>query len=213
MDQDFRELRYTFDRTRSTATREVVGDIRSVVPVENARLDVPSHENVFVHAVLASSSIPIVNPPVLLGEETPLPAVDAGIRDAMPIQQALDILDHELAPAMGRKGVIAIGTGVLNPEASEPLLGELLPPPFEIGDYPLASIGVRALGTMVDEIYSDEFRQVIGRLPDGVDHLVIMPSFNLGAGTELDPGLVQINMSYGWMTAYDRVQQYSGARR
>lgn len=211
VDQEFRLIRYTFDQTRTRAERQIVGALTQARPIEGITAGIlPARTDVFLHAVLASSSIPMANPPVQLGGRTLDACVDGGVRDGLPVDQAIDILQTELASSEGRKGVIAIGTGVPNPQTTRPLLGELAPPPFSLeGSYQILKILFRARDIVIDEVAAAEIRDVFRLADRGLDSISIVPAFDFGAGAALiDPGVVQINMAYGWMTAYDRLRQH-----
>jgi hypothetical protein len=160
-------------------------------------------------AALASASVPVVNPPLAIAtNDTGWSKhagwmVDGGVRQILPTDQGLEILEA-LPPAPGvRKGIIAIGAGAVHPQAPGP--PELASPPFSlVRDYRFLDIISTSFFSALDEINTDELAR-IRRLPDETDRMVVMPGIPVGGLTELDPGLVQILLAYGWMRAFDAV--------
>jgi predicted acylesterase/phospholipase RssA len=113
-DERFELYRYATDQATGRIERENVGRL---------------HEPWLGHAALASSSIPLVNPPYPVRREhvdAILHMLDGGVREVIPIGPAREILG-ETAPARPgeRGGVIAIGAGVVNPAPGDFTFGEL----------------------------------------------------------------------------------------
>lgn len=154
-----------------------------------------------IRAATASAAVPILNSPVLLPSRDGLLGdhmVDGGVRQILPVDQGLE-MNEERTAGSRRKGLIAIGAGAVHPRAAS--LPELSTE-FSIGEYGFFDIGVTSFMTALDEINADELAR-IARLPDDLDRLVVMPALPVGGLTEMDPGLVQILLAYGWMRAFD----------
>ncbi len=127
-------------------------------------------------AVLASSSIPFVFPPVHLGSEN---YVDGGIRAITPIQSALDAgADRIFAVVASRAGT--------DPK-----------PSFNSAN--LFQIAQRA----AEEIMPDQL-QADGTNPPrgwGADVRIIQPEIKVHDSFTIDPGLIRIARDYGYMRA------------
>jgi predicted acylesterase/phospholipase RssA len=139
-----------------------------------------------VAALNASASIPIAYPPVRLpdGEDY----VDGGVLENAPIEAAV---------RAGADSVIAI-----------------LPSPAEL-DVPssapttLLPVAGRAIELLLD---GSSRRQLAPFRGWGVPVKVIAPRFELYNLLVVDPGLIRINMDYGYMRAYDEMQEDESLR-
>ena len=160
-----------------------------------------------ITAAIASASVPVVNTHHQFGcyatgyRDHAGWMVDGGVRQVLPTDQALELLEA-MPPASGvRKGIIAIGAGAVN--AQNPGLPELASPPFSLErDYGFMNIITNSFFAVLDEVNADELAR-IQRLPEEIDRLVIMPGMSIAGLTELDSGLIQILLAYGWMRAFD----------
>jgi NTE family protein len=134
-------------------------------------------------AVRASASIPIAFPPVpLSGPQGTELYIDGGVRENVPIQAAVEAGAHR---------VFAI---LLNPTSVE------LPTSFA----PVSMI--KLAGRTVDLVLDEGQRNDIGPFRGfGVPTTVIAPSFVVHDTLMVDPGLISINMDYGYMRAFDEV--------
>jgi predicted acylesterase/phospholipase RssA len=133
-----------------------------------------------ISALNASASIPIAYPPVRLpdGEDY----VDGGVLENTPIEAAV---------RAGADSIIAV-----------------LPSPAEL-DVPLAAptellpVAGRAVEMLLD---GSSRRQLAPFRGWGVPVQIIAPRFELYNLLVVDPGLIRINMDYGYMRAYDEMQ-------
>lgn len=133
-----------------------------------------------VAALNASASIPIAFPPVPLpdGEDY----VDGGVLENAPIEAAV---------RAGADSIIAI-----------------LPSPAEVGvpasaPTTLLPVAGRAVELLLD---GSSRRQIEPFRGWGVPVKLIAPRFELYNLLVVDPGLIRINMDYGYMRAYDEMQ-------
>jgi NTE family protein len=150
-----------------------------------------------LEAAMASASIPFAFPPIKLGSGRPESYVDGGVREVIPIQAALEAGANEVF------AVVASATGV--------------PPATTFPDHkPLNSfensnmldIAQRvAMDIMPDETSVNE----IDPPPTGwgAAVTVIQPKFDIHDIMTIDPGLIRINIAYGYMRADDVLQAKS----
>src|SRR5215208_5607303 len=144
-----------------------------------------------LEAAMASASIPFAFPPIKLGSGRPESYVDGGVREVIPIQAALDAGANEVF------AVVASATGV--------------PPATTFPDHkPLNSfensnildIAQRvAMDIMPDETSVNETDPP----PTGwgAAVTVIQPKVDIHDIMTIDPGLIRINIAYGYMRADD----------
>jgi NTE family protein len=126
-----------------------------------------------IDATIASSSLPIAFQPTMLAGEL---YIDGSVRGNVPVRAAI---------RCGAKRIFAV---LLSPA---PLAA--LPP----GMPALADMAVRLSDMMVDEIVFQELQT------PGAAVQVIAPLQNMHSGLELDPGLVAIDVDYGYLRAAD----------
>lgn len=162
------------------------------------------YRDMLVLSALASACVPVVNPPVEYGVIrssglASLQLVDGGVREVLPVEGALDIIEELSDP--DEVGVIALSAGPVAPIAEVSLIAETDRPASTSG---LMSVALRALGLAMDEVAATD-RELLVRRHSNV--LEISPAFELGGLTQVDPGLIQIGTCYGYMTAFDRLQQ------
>lgn len=145
---------------------------------ENGMSDRGSNPGV-VTGALASAALPLAFPPVILDGET---CVDGGVREVLPLRMAVE---------EGANVVYAI------------LAGAPVPPYPSLRTANLVPLARRSIGeVMVDELTIDD----IGRTPWGVPVHVIRPGVDVHDTLTIDPGLIDINIDYGWMVAADVVE-------
>jgi predicted acylesterase/phospholipase RssA len=133
-------------------------------------------------ALLASASIPIAFPPVAisgtsLGTEH---FIDGGMRNNVPIREA-----------------VQAGAHIVYAVVSSPLT---LPAKSGFAQAKLLNIAPRALEIMLDEMQADDVGPFRGF---GVPVTTITPTFLVHNTLTIDPGLIAINMDYGYMRAFD----------
>lgn len=193
-DEHFELYRYFTDKATGRGTQENVGRL---------------HEHWLGHAALASASIPVVNPPYPVHREhvdAVLHAVDGGVREIIPVGPARQILDETPPERPGeRGGVIAIGAGVVNPSRSDFMFAELGEAGFRLQDYKPLTVGGGAISICIEEVADNELRYLRHWMAPEFDRMAIMPSFSLGETSSVDPGVVQLSIAYGWMTAFDQL--------
>jgi len=131
-----------------------------------------------LEGVLASSSIPGIFRPVVMGGET---YVDGGIREVLPLQVALD---------MGADTVWAIHCSKATPDQK----------PSFVSSTVLEIVGRSLADLAIGEIARDDTRTAVA----SVKALrIVQPSTDLHDSTTIDPGLISIGMAYGYMRAAD----------
>ncbi len=160
-----------------------------------------------VDGAMASSAIPVFFQPRRISTvTTSMFHVDGGVREVLPSQVAVELGAQLLftiaagpsAPSMAKLSVNAEVAG-----SSNPLLGT---PGRSFGDPGrLFEIGQRGIDLAVNEVLSEE------RLPragfcDDRERVLIQPSFEVHDTIEIDPGLIRINMAYGFFRAFDADQ-------
>jgi NTE family protein len=129
--------------------------------------------------ILASASIPVAFPPVLLGDEH---YVDGGAREILPLQVLVESLEVERAIA------ISAGTPAIEPTGS-------------FADRGLFDIMRR----VASEIAPNETLRKELSPPGGWhDHVrLIIPEIEVHDTMTIDPALIAISFDYGWMHAAD----------
>jgi predicted acylesterase/phospholipase RssA len=170
-------------------------------------------------ASLASASIPFATPPLMLTFDlvpgshgsTVLSLVDGGVREVLPVAAAADIVERDFSSRPGRKCIVAIGAGAVAQRPTDVFFPELQAAPGG-ADTPWSQANAldilgRSLDLALDETTAAELRWAYQGLPDSVDFLEIVPTFSVGNSSSLDPGLIQIGLAYGYMTAFDRLRQ------
>jgi len=148
-----------------------------------------------VVGALASSSIPVIFPPVAIGVAgAPAPGaqqhyVDAGIRMLVPVEAAVNA---------GASMVFAVAAS--NPKLEVASMGGPLPTIFAIA----ARVGAEI---EPDEVGRKDLFPMNGW---GVPVMVIQPEQDVHDSMTIEPGLVNIRMAHGYMRADDTVQAYLG---
>lgn len=137
-------------------------------------------------AVQASASIPVVFPPVASGTGV---YCDGGLRENIAIAAA---------DSLGASRVVAV-----------------VPSPLGVAraDYrsePIGQIALRSAEAIMDEQQFNDYHPHRGF---GCPVTVIAPTFEVHNLFRIDPGLIQINMDYGYMRAYDVMQANAPIRR
>ncbi|GAA1395063.1 patatin-like phospholipase family protein [Luteococcus peritonei] len=140
------------------------------------RDDVPigGNRHDFSRGVLASCSIPAVFVPVPLDDET---YVDGGVRENLPAEMAVGHLGSSPTWVVTSN---APGTGVHESYARKDMI----------------SVMMRATEIMSDETERDEVAYA-----RSAGATVIEPEMDVHDSLTIDPGLIRINMDYGWMRA------------
>jgi predicted acylesterase/phospholipase RssA len=161
-------------------------------------------------AILASSSIPVVNPPVPLDGEN---FVDGGCRSITPVQAAIEA---------GADTVFAIVASPPTLEDLHPLLGrnDILDvvlgragTPGAISNYETAGVFDIAQRAVMDilphSITENELAPPNGW---GKNVVVIRPTVHTHDTMTMEPGLIRISMDYGYMRGYDDVDSEANGR-
>lgn len=137
--------------------------------------DAPQHD--LVMGVLASCSIPGVFAPVPLGDEH---YVDGGVRENVPAELAMGHLGAK------RPYVVVSSPGGVERQRSE---GE-----------GLLAILFRTSSIMSDELQRDELAYA-----RSAGAVVIEPEVSVHDAMTVDPGLIAINIDYGWLRAMEHL--------
>jgi hypothetical protein len=140
-----------------------------------------------ITAAIASSSLPLICRPTVMHDNQTY--VDGGIRTLCPIQAAIDA---------GASRVYAVTAGSRKFDvASMAQIGSVIPLPF-------LGIALRVgEGILPDEVGR---RDLFPDNPWPVPVMVIQPDpaiDDMHDGLTIEPGLIRINMAYGYMRAYD----------
>ena len=130
--------------------------------------------------VLASCSIPAVFRPVPLGTET---YVDGGVRENLPAQLAIEHLGADRTYVISSKGIN-------------------VPARQSMRDADLFAIIMRSTEILIDEAGRDELEYA-----ERTDATVIQPELDVHDAMSVDPGLIAINIDYGWLRAAESVLQ------
>jgi NTE family protein len=138
--------------------------------------------------VLASSAMPMLSNPILIGAER---YVDAGIREIIPL---------EIAVRRGVTDLVGICCSSLE-----------LPGTDEMSNAGLPAVGLRSLTEIaIEEVTMGDVEAVRAK---GINCTVIAPTFDVHGGTEVNVSLIEISSDYGWMQACDETQPASDAER
>jgi predicted acylesterase/phospholipase RssA len=127
---------------------------------------------------MASSAIPVLFPPVALADEH---YVDGGVMVQLPIEAAV-----RANPDV----VVAISTGKLSIDRKE-----------GFGTANVAPIAERAVFDLL--MFEAMARQIELAEGSGITIFIVAPRFDVHGTLDQDPGLIAINMGYGYMCAAD----------
>jgi NTE family protein len=138
-------------------------------------------ENSLINCVLASAAMPIAFPPVVLSDRHSY--TDGGVREVVP------------TALMRQRRPDEIYTVICSPRA-QPMPAHANPGP---GAWTLGDVAARMLDLLLDEVVAGDLAAA-GLHPT---HHVIVPDVNVHDTTEIDPGLIDINILYGFLAADD----------
>jgi NTE family protein len=139
---------------------------------------VPLHE-----VVLASASIPVAFPPVRLPAPDGPAYVDAGVRENVPIRAAVEAGAHHVYAIL-------------------PNVAHMDPVPPSFSPASMVNVAKRSTEIVLDEMQVNDMNPFRGW---GVPVSCVAPCFLVNDTLQVDPGLISINMAYGYMRAYDEV--------
>lgn len=136
-----------------------------------------SHD--LLEGVLASASVPMIFPPRRIGDEV---YMDGGVLENIPVRPA---------SALGATRIFAV------------LAVPLAPSPVQ-RDFMQANALQLLLRATVDISFAERQRRDLATpLPAGTELCVIDPLIDIVSPFEVAPGLMRIDMDYGWMRAAD----------
>lgn len=135
--------------------------------------------------VLASCSIPAVFRPVPLGHET---YVDGGARENLPAELAIGHFRAERTYVISSQ---AMGVSARQSMAEADLF----------------SVVTRSMEILIDEATRDELAYA-----HSAGAIVIDPEVDVHEAMTVHPGLIRINMDYGWMRAAEEVLELGAAQ-
>ena len=140
-----------------------------------------------VDGALASASVPLIFPPHPMADDD---YVDGGVLQIIPVRAAAQL---------GATRIIAV--------VAMPLV--LARDERDYSNAPASNIGMRALGMigMADRQYEN----LAVALPEGATLTTIDPVVDVVGLFEVQPGLLQINKSYGWLRAADLLAEGDAA--
>lgn len=160
----------------------------------------PDLRYVLADGAMASAGIPAVFPPVVIEtDSSKYTSVDGGVRDVIPLTHALDVIEHEYS---GRRkpvilAVAASGSGDVD---QKEIRGVYLRRDYSKEDW--ADLALRAVDVLTDEAKVNELALMNAQGRDFQVRL-ISPRYLVHSGMTIDPGLLLINIAYGYMTAFD----------
>lgn len=134
--------------------------------------------------VLASCAIPAVFRPVPLGAET---YVDGGVRDNLPVELAMEHITTATTYLISSKGI-----GV--------------PARQSMREADLFAIVMRSTEILIDEAGRDELAYAAT-----TGAKVIQPELDVHGAMSVHPGLIAINIDYGWLRAAEEHLALPGA--
>jgi hypothetical protein len=180
------------------------GDLIRVSPVhrQRHRLEGGDLKNLLIDGALASAAIPGVFPPVVLQSRgMTFTSVDGGVRDVVPLNAAFDVIRHDLPEAT--YAILAISAGPAGQVNPLHLVGPRQPAP-DFTDANFIELAARGVEIAIDEIHHNELSP-LGSLPDDASVIYITPLFPVHDSMTIDPGLLQIAIAYGYMSAFDEI--------
>lgn len=149
----------------------------SLVDRDNARVD--GEVVSIVDGVIASSSIPLLFPPMVMNDEH---YVDGGAREVLPLEMAFNHL--------GAEQIFAVSAGALG-----------VPPAGSFADKGILEIARRVMTDIgPDETLRKELHPPRGW---GRRVTVVAPGFDVHDALTVDPELLGVSLDYGWMRASD----------
>ena len=126
--------------------------------------------------------------------------VDGGVREVLPQQAAVEL---------GAQLIFNISVGPLEPPRA-PKPSRRDPNPSFGDEGRLVDIAFRSLALATNEVeLGDTLPR--GGFADARERVLIHPRVLVHRLTQLDPGLIRINMAYGWFRAFDVDQLRRGA--
>ena len=208
------------------------------IPRQVATITEADRKQAFIASALASASVPVFNQPIKIEMRfgagpgatavNSVPMVDGGVREVLPVDAAIDVIERDLQArarrarperdgsadgeggsdqsSSGSIGVIGIALGTTNVYREDLLVDELrqsLPEPLAGDPVDVLTVMFAALNAQGDEVSANEQRLLREKLLRTDDALLIAPSFPLGELAVIDPGQIQLQLAYGYMTAFD----------
>ncbi len=145
-------------------------------------------KDALVQGTIASSSIPCIYEAKDLRADPYKDGhfVDGGVRDVLPIRAALEL---------GAERVISILAGPEEP---------LREPAGSYHNSNMVKILYRLMDTQSAEITANEIKPEFGKWPADVENIPIFSEMHVHNSMEVNPGLININMAYGYMRAYEQ---------
>ena len=140
--------------------------------------------------VMASSAIPVMFPPVWLHDDD---YVDGGVREVLPLDAVISKLN--LNKHLLKKSVYAIMASKPDGSNNEKNSEQNTESKITL-DYQL----LRTLGIMLDEVKRGDKDQ---HKKFGKTITLIQPQVEIHGTQTIDPGLIRINIDYGYMRAYE----------
>ncbi len=139
-------------------------------------------------------------------------ALDAGVTDVAPLRAAK--VDIRRSLERGRSArVISIHNSAVKGRRLPDVIGEI--PGAPPRDWTTAAgergtnvidILTRSIDLLKDEVSRTDLIE-LAEFGDAVDHSVIAPRFGVNGTAQIDPGLIRIQLAYGWMTAHDEINR------
>lgn len=179
-----------------------------------------------ISGTLASAAVPVAFPPMLLNGRI---CFDGGVTDTSPERAVLPDVKNCLVrnepvrtisircdPRDGSAGMTPYlrTDGVPRARPSDRFAaaggGAEMVERSDLDDAGLFDFVPGLIGSMVKEVDRTdgaELRHVFGQDIDAgaIETISIAPTFNINSTAQIDPGLIRIQMSYGWMRAYDEL--------
>ncbi|RMF37414.1 MAG: hypothetical protein D6754_09550 [Alphaproteobacteria bacterium] len=142
-----------------------------------------------VTSAMASSAIPAVFQATRVTTNgLSMHFVDGGVREVLPQQAAVEL---------GAQLIFAISAAPFAPHPAPADPNQSFGDPGRLG-----AIALRGVDLCVNEVSSEEKAPRAG-FCDGRVRVLIQPDIEVHGTTQIDPGLIRINMAYGYFRAFD----------
>ncbi len=187
-------------------------DVRTVPLAPRTPSDRTGGIDRLIAGTLASAAIPGAFPPVLINGHL---CFDGGVTDTLPTRAVVnDIADFRrdgepvrvvsirCNPHPSSAGMTPLLLSVPRGRPSDAENEPVLYSPSEADDMNLLSYLPSLLSTMSSEIDRGD-DAALSQFGDDIDSIDISPTFNVNGTGQIDPGLIRIQLAYGWMRAFD----------
>lgn len=191
-------------------------NVREVAVPARTRRDRQRNLDRIIDGALASAAIPGAFPPKLINGHV---CFDGGVTDTLPTRAVVNdvaqylrdepgepvrVISVRCNPHIGSMGKrpYFVGDTVPRPRPSELNDESVLYTEAEAEELSLLGYIPGLISAMNVEIdRADDFE--LNQFGDEIETVDIHPTFNINGTAQIDPGLIRIQLSYGWMRAFD----------